>query len=255
MPRNVGWPIRHSLRYCGTGWISSSCGWLSWSGGSYQGPITPRARSQHTDAVRLYTDHILPRLANAVMDRPDLAVIRGRVCAGLDGQVLEIGFGSGLNVPHYPAAIARVLAVDPATVGRELAAKRLAASAVPVEFIGLDGQMLPVGPGSVDHVLVTWTLCTVPDVRLVLSEVYRVLRPGGSLHFAEHGHSPDRGVARWQDRLTPLQRRIAGGCHLNRPIDKFLTASGLQVAAMQTYYAQGPRPFGYTFEGVAVKPG
>lgn len=201
----------------------------------------------------IYQDQILPRVTDAVMNRREFAAIRARVCAGLHGEVLEVGFGSGLNVPHYPAAVARVRAVDPATLGRRLAAKRVAASAVPVEYIGLDGQVLPLDSASVDHVLTTWTLCTVPAVERALSEVCRVLRPGGAFHFVEHGRSPDPRVAAWQDRLTPLQRRVAGGCHLNRPIDRLVAESGLDLTQLETYYAQGPKAFGYTFEGTAVK--
>ena len=201
----------------------------------------------------IYRDRVLPRLVDAVMNRPEFAEIRARVSAGLTGDVLEIGFGSGLNVPFYPATVTRARAVDPATAGRKLAAGRVAASPVPVEYIGLDGQVIPLEPGSVDHVLTTWTLCTIPDVGRALAEVRRVLRPGGSLHFVEHGRSPDPGVAAWQDRLTPVQRRLAGGCHLNRPIGALVAGSGLELAGMQNYYAQGPRPFGYMFEGRAVK--
>ena len=201
----------------------------------------------------IYRDQILPRITDAVMNRREFALIRSSVCAGLAGEVLEVGFGSGLNVPYYPSAVARVRAVDPATVGRRLAAKRVAGSTVPVEYVGLDGQSLPLEPGGVDHVLITWTLCTIPDVRLALSEVCRVLRRGGSLHFVEHGLSPDPRVARWQDRLTPVQRRVAGGCHLNRRIGQLVADSGLEITRMETYYARGPKPFGYMFEGVAVK--
>jgi SAM-dependent methyltransferase len=111
-----------------------------------------------------------------------------------------------------------------------------------------------VDSASVDHVLTTWTLCTIPDVERALSEACRVLRPGGGLHFVEHGRSPDSRVAAWQDRLTPLQRRVAGGCHLNRPIDRMVAGSGLDLTRMETYYMAGPKAFGYTFEGRAVKP-
>ncbi len=201
-----------------------------------------------------YQDQILPRITDAVMNRRELTAIRARVSAGLHGEVLEIGFGSGLNVPHYPAGVTRVRAVDPATLGRRLAAKRVAASPVPVEYIGLDGQALPVDSASVDHVLTTWTLCTIPDVERALAEACRVLRPGGELHFVEHGRSPDSRVAVWQDRLTPLQRRVAGGCHLNRPIDRLVAGSGLDLTQMETYYMAGPKAFGYAFEGRAVKP-
>jgi len=201
----------------------------------------------------IYRDHILPRITNSVMDREEFRQIRSRVCTPLAGEVVEIGFGSGLNVPHIPSAVARVRAVDPATVGRKLAASRIAARAVPVEYVGLDGQSIPVESDSVDYVLTTWTLCTIPDVPTALAEVYRVLRPGGSLQFAEHGRSPDPRVARWQDRLTPVQCRVAGGCHLNRPIDTLIADGGLHLTRLENYYAEGPKPLGYMFEGAAVK--
>jgi ubiquinone/menaquinone biosynthesis C-methylase UbiE len=146
-----------------------------------------------------------------------------------------------------------VRAVDPATVGRKLAAKRVAKSSTPIEYVGLDGQQLPLEDASVDHVLTTWTLCTIPDVRQALTEIRRVLRPGGSLHFLEHGRSPDAQVRRWQDRLTPIQRRIGGGCHLNRPIDELLGEAELPASRMENYYVRGPKPLGYMFEGVATK--
>ena len=201
----------------------------------------------------IYQDRVLPRVTHVVMNRRELTPIRARVSAGLQGEVLEIGFGSGLNVPHYPSAVTRVRAVDPATAGRKLAAKRVAASPVPVEYIGLDGQALPLDSASADHVLTTWTLCTIPDIQRALSEIGRVLRPGGALHFVEHGRSTDLSVARWQDRLTPLQRRLAGGCHLNRQIDRLVAGCGLELTRIENYYAQGPKAFGYMFEGTATK--
>ena len=187
------------------------------------------------------------------MSRRELAPIRARVAASLVGDVLEVGFGSGLNVPHYPRAVTGVRAVDPAIVGRRLAADRVATSPVPVEYVGLDGQSLPAESASVEHVLTTWTLCSIPDVDRALSEIHRVLRPGGRFHFVEHGHSPDRKVAVWQNRLTPLQRRVAGGCHLNRPIDQLVLNSGLELIRLDNYYAKGPRTFGYMYEGIATK--
>ena len=184
-----------------------------------------RVMNGHTARMGWYADHVLPRLTDLVMRRRELTEIRARVAAELGGEVLEIGFGSGLNVPHYPPTITRVRAVDPATVGRRLAAGRVADSPVPVEYVGLDGQALPLESASVDHVLTTWTLCTIPDVAAALGEIDRVLRPGGRFHFVEHGRSPDPDVARWQDRLTPLQWRLAGGCHLNRRIDDLIAHS------------------------------
>jgi ubiquinone/menaquinone biosynthesis C-methylase UbiE len=201
----------------------------------------------------LYADQVVPRLTDLVMRRGELTPIRARVAASLEGDVLEVGFGSGLNVPHYPAAVARVRAVDPATVGRRLAARRVASSTVPVEYVGLDGQAVPLASASIDHVLVTWTLCSIPDVDRALREIRRVLRPGGLFHFVEHGRSPDREVAGWQDRLTPFQRRLAGGCHLNRPVDQLVLNCGFKLIRLENYYAKGPRPFAYMFEGVAAR--
>jgi ubiquinone/menaquinone biosynthesis C-methylase UbiE len=200
-----------------------------------------------------YGDQVLPRIVNCAMRNSAFEQVRARVAARLDGEVLEIGFGSGLNVPHYPRDLTMVRAVDPATTGRRLAAARVARSAVPIEFAGLDAGSLPADNGSVDHVLSTWTLCTVPDPGQALAEIWRVLKPGGSLHFAEHGLAPDLKVAKMQRRLTPIQRRVFGGCHLDRPIDDLVNAAGLHMTRLETYYMQGPRAVGYTFEGTATK--
>ncbi|MGH8987812.1 MAG: class I SAM-dependent methyltransferase [Acidimicrobiales bacterium] len=200
-----------------------------------------------------YQEQVLPRFINVAIGGRDFARIRQRVAADLAGEVLEVGFGSGLNVPHYPPAVRRVQAVDPATVGRKLAAERVASSPVLVEYVGADGQSLPLDSTSVDHVLVTWTLCTIPDARRALREIHRVLRPGGELHFVEHGRSPTPEVARWQDRLTPLQRRMFGGCHLNRPIDALVADAGFESRRIENYYMRGPKALGYMFEGVAAK--
>lgn len=203
----------------------------------------------------LYAQHVLPRLTDRVLDNKEFAEIRRRVAADLTGTVLEVGFGSGLNVPHYPAAVDRVLAVEPSTVARKLAAQRIAASHVELEYVGLDGQQISLDSASVDHALTTWTLCTIPDVDRALAEISRVLRPDGTLHFVEHGRSPAPAVARWQDRLTPIQKRLAGGCHLNRPIDQLLAGSGFDPVSMNNYYAAGPKFFGYMYEGIARKTG
>jgi ubiquinone/menaquinone biosynthesis C-methylase UbiE len=200
-----------------------------------------------------YADRVLPRLTDVLGRGEEFTAARARVCSGLEGEVVEVGFGSGRNVPHYPTDVTRVRAVDPATLGRELAAERVAASPVPVDDVGLDGEELPVEDASVDHVLTTWTLCTIPHVDRALAEMRRVLRPGGSLHFVEHGRAPDPSVARWQDRLTPVQRRIFGGCHLNRPIDELIGSAGLRLDRLDNYYVRGPKPFAYMFEGVATR--
>jgi ubiquinone/menaquinone biosynthesis C-methylase UbiE len=200
-----------------------------------------------------YGDHVLPRFVDIALGGAAFAELRERVTSPVAGEVLEVGFGSGRNVPYYGPSVTRVQAVDPAVVGRKLAAERVRASAVPVEYIGLDGQRLPVDDESIDHVLTTWTLCSIPDVRQALAEIQRVLRPGGAFHFIEHGRAPDRGVARWQDRITPWQRRLFGGCHLNRAIDQLVADSGLVVTELETYYLKGPKPLSYMYEGVAVR--
>lgn len=200
-----------------------------------------------------YAERIVPRLTDRVMGGRPFAPIRARVAAGLHGRVLEVGFGSGLNLPHYPAAVTEVLAVDPAMLGRRLAADRLAASPVPVDFVALDGQQIPLDDGSVDQALVTWSLCTIPDPLRALEEIRRVLRPGGSLHFVEHGRSPDPAIARRQDLFTPVQRRVAGGCHLNRQIDRLVTDSGFELTRLETYAMPGPKTASYLYEGVATK--
>lgn len=200
-----------------------------------------------------YERRVLPRIVDLSMRSGDFARIRARVAGDLDGEVLEIGFGSGLNVPHYPATLTRVVAIDPAMAGRTLAAARIARSAVPIEFAGLDAGDLPAADSSVDHVLSTWTLCTVPDPARALAEIRRVLRPGGLLNFAEHGLAADEKVARFQRRFTLVQRRVFGGCHLDRPIDEMITGAGFGMTKLDTYYMPGPRAVGYTFEGIAVK--
>lgn len=200
-----------------------------------------------------YRDRVLPRIIEVAMRAPDHGPVRARVTGELDGEVLEIGFGSGHNIPYYPPGLTRVLAVDPAALGQKLAAERLRQSPVRVEFAGLDAGSLPAEDGSVDHVLSTWTLCTVPDPGQVLAEIVRVLRPGGSLCFAEHGLSPDAKVAGWQRRFTPVQRLVFGGCRLDRPIDQLIGESGLVLGKLDTYYLPGPKAVSYTFEGVATK--
>lgn len=202
----------------------------------------------------IYEDRVLPRAIDIVLGGSQFMKLRRRVVSGLEGEVLEVGFGSGRNVALYPPEIKRVQAVDPAVAGRKIAAKRVAESKVPVEYIGLDGQNLPLEDDVIDHVLVTWTLCTIPDVDAALHEMRRVLRPGGKLHFIEHGLAPQPQVAKWQDRLTPLQRRIAGGCHLNRPIEQLIEHAGFDIQEIERFYVKGPKPFGYMYRGVGVSP-
>ncbi len=200
----------------------------------------------------LWRDHLLPRLVHKAMSNAELAPLREQTAAGLHGMVLELGFGSGLNLPFLPDAVTRLQAVDPATVGRQLAAEALAASPVPVDFIGLDAERLPLADHSVDGVLSTWTLCSIPDVAQALSEVRRVLKPGGRLHFAEHGLCDDPQVARWQQRLNGVQKFLAGGCHLNRPIDRIVQAAGFTLESLEhRFLEQGPKVATWQYLGRA----
>jgi len=202
-----------------------------------------------------WTDQVVPRLTDVMLGNEEVRRHRRRAVEGLHGTVLEIGFGSGLNVPVYPPEVERVLAVDPSSVGRKLAAGRIAASPVPIEVVGLDGQQIPLADASADAALSTFTLCTIPDVGRALAEVRRVLRPGGRFHFLEHGLCPDPQVARWQHRCNGFQRRVAGGCHLDRPIDELVSDAGFEVVALDNRFLGGPRamhPWGYLYEGVAV---
>ncbi len=200
----------------------------------------------------VYGEQVLPRIIDVACNMKAAGPQRRRVCEGLAGEVVEIGFGSGLNVPHYPPAVRSVAAVEPSDLGWRLAGPRLTASEVPIVRAGLDGQSLPFESGSFDAALSTFTLCTIPDAPRALAEVRRVLRPGGALHFGEHGRAPEQGVRRWQARLDPINCRIAGGCHLDRPIDRLLTGAGFVLEQLDNSYAKGDRkPFGYLYEGVA----
>jgi SAM-dependent methyltransferase len=203
----------------------------------------------------LYSSQILPRLLNATGGASTLEPLRRRVCAGLAGDVVEIGFGSGLNVPFYPAAVTRVAAVEPSDLSWRLAAGRVRAARVRVQRAGLDGQSLPFADASYDAALSTWTLCTIPDAVAALAELRRVLRPGGTFHFLEHGLAPDEDVRRWQRRLEPLQKRLLGGCHLTRPIAGLVTAAGFTVTELEVFYETGTtKVTGADSLGVAVAP-
>lgn len=200
-----------------------------------------------------YEERVLPRVVELTCGGKRMERVRRPALEGLSGTVVEVGFGSGANVGLYPDDVDRVLAVEPSSLARERAGRRIARHpAPPVEFVGLDGARLPLDDDSVDAVLSTWTLCTIPDVEGALAEVRRVLRPGGELHFVEHGISDDPKVIRWQRRFEPLQMRLGGGCHLTRDAPSLIEAAGLRMERCSRF-TLGPRVFTTMSSGVAIK--
>ena len=203
--------------------------------------------------MAFYKRQVVPRLVEWTLGTSGFDKWRARTTEGLSGRVVEIGFGSGLNVPHYPPEVETVLAVEPASVARHLAERRIREASVPVEHVGLDGQSLPLDDASCDAALCTFTLCTVPDPAQALAELLRVLKPAGTVHFLEHGLSPDPGVAKWQHRFEPLQRRLADGCHLTRDSTSLVEHAGFVMQRNEQRYVQGPKPWCWLTLGVAAK--
>jgi ubiquinone/menaquinone biosynthesis C-methylase UbiE len=201
-----------------------------------------------------YRERLLPRIVDRACGTPELQAWRDQVADGLFGKVVEIGFGSGLNVAAYPPEIEIVYAVEPAEVARRLAEPRIEAGTVTVEHVGLDGQQIPLDDDSCDAALSTFTLCTIPDVVAALAELRRVVRPGGRFHFLEHGRSPDVKVATWQRRLEPVQKRLADGCHLTRDPAALVSEAGFELEQVSSRYASGPKPWVWFTEGVARNP-
>lgn len=200
-----------------------------------------------------YNTYVVPRLVNLACGSSMMRPLRERTCAGLTGDVIEIGFGSGLNVPYYPRDVSSVVAIEPADVGWSMAGKRVAASPVRIERGGLDGESLPFEDGSFDSALTTWTLCTIPDAVRALTEVRRVLKPGGTIHFVEHGLAPDEKVQRTQRRFEPVQRRLFDGCHLTRRVPDLLSHAGFMLNTVETFYQpRVPKAFGAMSLGVAA---
>lgn len=202
----------------------------------------------------IYAERVLPRLVDWTCGSPGMERWRAKAIDGLHGDVVEIGFGSGLNVAVYPAEVTTVWAVEPSERAREIARRRVAASAVPVEHVGLDGQHLPLPDDSCDAALSTFTLCTIPDPMLALAELRRVLRPGAKVHLLEHGAAPDESVARWQERIEPWQKRFAGGCHLTRDAPAMLAEAGFVDVELTSRYVKGPKPWCWFSFGTATNP-
>ncbi|MBF4163079.1 class I SAM-dependent methyltransferase [Nocardioides sp. CBS4Y-1] len=198
---------------------------------------------------------VVPRLVEVALGSGQIKKLRAQTCAGLSGRVLEIGFGSGLNLPFLPADVTSLDAVEPSEVGWERSVAARTDTALRIDRIGLDGRDLAADDDSYDAVLCTFSLCTIPDPTLAVAELRRVLRPGGAFHVLEHGLSPDAGVARWQHRLDPIERRVAGGCHLTRDPLALLCAGGFTVRESEQRYLPGPRigrPWAYCYRAIGL---
>ena len=206
------------------------------------------------DIVTRWNERVVPHLVDLALGERVTGGWRERAVAGVDGVVLELGFGSGANLIHYGPAVERVLAVEPSDVAWEKASARIESFGRPVERAGLDGAHLDVPDASVDAVVSTWTMCTIPDLGSALAEVRRVLRPGGRLHFVEHSLAPSARVVRVQRRIQPTWGRLAGGCHLDRDIPAEVAAAGFAIPDLRTRYASRlwpARPFGWFVTGAA----
>jgi ubiquinone/menaquinone biosynthesis C-methylase UbiE len=203
--------------------------------------------------MSFYQDYILPYLIHLAMRRQDFAPYRERVLADAQGRVLEIGIGSGLNLPFYAQRAQQVIGLDPSA--RLLAMARRCGRRLEgaIELVEGSAEALPLENRCVDTVVTTWTLCSIPDARRALAEMRRVLRPGGRLLFVEHGLAPDPKVRWWQDRLTPAWKRVGGGCHLNRAIAQLIEEAGFQFERLDTGYMRGPKPMTFMYEG-RVRP-
>jgi len=199
----------------------------------------------------VYERWILPRLLDLAMRDRRLLLYRQRTIEKARGLVLEVGVGSGLNLPLYGPAVARVCGIDPSPELLRVASKRVAGALVPVSLIRASAEHLPFAGSVFDAIVMTWTLCSIPNPIAALMDMRRVLRPGGQLFFAEHGLSPESRIARWQHRLTPCWKRIGGGCHLDRKMDDLIHAAGFQIDAIETGYMQGPKPWAFMYRGSA----
>ena len=204
--------------------------------------------------MSLWEKYVLPPLINLVMQNKAAMAERRKFVPLASGTVLEVGIGSGINIPLYVGEVERLFAVDPSLDLWRLARKRLTRAPFPVEFVEGSAESIPVDDKTFDSVVTTWTLCTIGNPVKALMEMKRVLKPEGQVIFIEHGRSPDARVIAWQNRLNPLWKRIGGGCNLNRKIDDLILESGLEITRMETGYVRGPKPLTYLYRGLALRP-
>jgi ubiquinone/menaquinone biosynthesis C-methylase UbiE len=201
--------------------------------------------------VNLYKRWVLPKLINFAMTRDEATRLRAAHIPAARGVVLEVGIGSGLNLPFYTGAVTHLYGVDTSAELLAIAREKIAAATFPVDLFNCDADRIPLPDGSVDTVVVTWSLCSIANVVEALRDMRRVLKPGGSFIFIEHGLSPEARVRKWQNRVTPLWRVFAGGCHLNRKIDDLVRGAGFNIEHLRTEYAPGPRALAFMYEGRA----
>jgi len=201
-----------------------------------------------------YSKQIVPRLIDKMCGTSAMQQGRDAVTAGLSGTVVEIGFGSGLNVASYPTEITQVYAVEPSLVGRKLAAPRITESKIPVAYAGLHGEKIDLEDNSCDGAVCTFTLCTIPGVEQALAELRRVLKPGGRFHFLEHGLAPDEKTRKWQRRIDPIEMRLADGCRLTSDPAELVKAAGFELEFVHSEYTKGPKPWVFITMGYAVSP-
>ena len=206
--------------------------------------------------MSFYQRRILPHLVHLAMRQDALLPFRRRVIGAAAGRVLEIGIGSGLNLPLYGSAAHSVIGLEPSPALLSMARERVKrrnpdGAGVTVELLEASAEAIPLATASVDSVVTTWTLCTIPDANRAMAELRRVLKPSGTLLFVEHGRAPEEAVARWQDRLDPLWRRVAGGCHLNREIDRLISGGGFRLDTLTNARLAGPRTHTFLYQGCA----
>lgn len=202
--------------------------------------------------MSFYQAVVLPWLIDRAMRSKETTAERAKIVPRAEGVVVEIGIGSGLNLPLYGARVERLIGIDPSPKLLSMTRRRAPAVRFAVEAIEASAELVPLPDATADTVVTTWTLCSIPDGARALGEMKRLLKPGGRLLFIEHGRAPDRGVRAWQDRLTPWWRHLAGGCHLNRDIRHLVTAAGFRIDDLDASYSDvGPRPFAYLYRGVA----
>jgi ubiquinone/menaquinone biosynthesis C-methylase UbiE len=203
-----------------------------------------------------YENRVLPHIVNVAMNTKAMKDERTRCLESVKGTVLEVGFGTGLNLPHYPRTVTKVVGVDPSATSARLARKRIAASPFPVQIIGLSAEKIPVSDASFESIVSTFTLCTIPDVANALLEMRRALNPGGRLYFVEHGRAEDPNVERWQERLNSMNQTVFGGCNLNRHISALIEQAGFEIEQLEHGYLNGAPKFGgFLYRGVAKRSG